>query len=139
MKSWVFVLCLSFFLGHELDAVSQAEWRLLYGFRDWPPHVAETWFVLLHVPLLAIVFGLCWHRHRATREYSRRLLASFTLLHAGLHYNLRNHPLNDFDSLPSQALIGASALLGALYWVCCIRASESPHTDHHPQAGAKDL
>ena len=126
MKPWLFVLCLSFFLGHELDAVSQAEWRLLYGFRDLPPLLAERWFVLLHVPLLAIVLGLCWCRHRATREYSRQLLASFMLLHAGLHYHLRDHPLNSFDSLSSQALIGGSALWGTLYGLYCIRTSRIP-------------
>ena len=71
MKPWLFVLCLSFFLGHELDAVSQAEWRLLYGFRDLPPLLAERWFVLLHVPLLAIVLGLCWCRHRVKRQCGR--------------------------------------------------------------------
>lgn len=122
MKAWVLMLCVSFFLGHELDAVRQAEWRLLYGFRDLPPHVAEAWFMLLHVPLLALVLGLCWHRHRATREYSRRLLTGFTLVHAGLHYHLRDHPLNSFDSLLSQALIGGSALLGAIYWICTLKA-----------------
>lgn len=115
MKAWVFMLCLSFFLGHELDAVSQAEWRLLYGLRDLPPPMAESWFVLLHVPLLAAVFGLCWHRNRATRECSRLLLAGFTVVHAGLHYHLREHPLNSFDSPLSQALIGGSACLGAIY------------------------
>lgn len=122
MKSWLFVVCLSFFLGHELDAVSQAEWRLLYGFRDLPSHVAEPWFVLLHVPLLAVVLGLCWHRRRAIRAYSRLLLAGFTLVHAGLHYHLRDHPLSTFDSPSSQALIAGSALLGALYCLACLCA-----------------
>ena len=37
------------------------------------------------------------------------------LVHAGLHYHLRNDPLNTFNSVLSLGLIYGGAVLGLLY------------------------
>ncbi|MES2821119.1 MAG: DUF6713 family protein [Pseudomonadota bacterium] len=125
MNNLIFILCFSFFVGHELDAVTQAEWRLLYGFRHLEQRVAEPLFVLSHVPLLALLLWLNGHHNRKIREGSRWLLAGFTLVHAGLHYNLRDHPLYTFDSLTSQSLIFGCGLLGALYLLQLLRGTDA--------------
>ncbi|MBD9485446.1 hypothetical protein IB229_20905 [Pseudomonas sp. PDM14] len=115
MKNTLFTLCFSSFIGHELDAVSQAEWRLLYGLRDLPDAVAEPLFVALHVPLFALLIALAWAEHTKLRERTRLLLAGFSVFHAGLHHALRHHPLYTFDSPLSQALIFGCGLLGLAY------------------------
>lgn len=115
MKNLLFILCFSFFVGHELDAITQAEWQLLYGFRDMASAVAEPLFVGLHVPLFALLIALAWSDRAPIRERSRLLLAGFTVIHAGLHHALRHHLLYSFDSVLSQALIIGCGLLGLAY------------------------
>lgn len=127
MKNLVFITCLSLFFGHELDAVSQAEWRLLYGLRELQADSARELFVALHVPLLGLVLWLGWHPARRWRESSRRLLAGFAVVHAGLHFNLRLHPLYSFDSVLSQLLIFGCAAVAALYLLLTLMDRHSTH------------
>lgn len=115
MKNLLFILCFSFFVGHELDAVTQAEWQLLYGFRDLDQAIAEPLFVGLHVPMFALLMALAWSDRTPIREGSRLLLAGFAVIHTGLHHALRQHPLYSFDSVLSQALIIGCGLLGLAY------------------------
>lgn len=46
------------------------------------------------------------------------------VLHAGLHWNLRDHPLSTFTSLLSLSLIYGAGLLGFVYVIF------SPHYFH---------
>lgn len=117
MKETLWMLCLALFAGHELDAVAQSEWRLLYGLRHLDPALGQALFIALHVPLVAALIGLTGHSRPAVRRNSRRLLAGFAVVHAGLHVNLREHPLYLFDSPLSQALIFACAGAGLLYLI----------------------
>ncbi|BCQ61382.1 hypothetical protein PBOI14_31320 [Pseudomonas sp. Boi14] len=43
MKNTLWRLCIGLFAGHELDAVAQREWRLLYGVRE----LARQWLAAL--------------------------------------------------------------------------------------------
>ncbi|WP_047303717.1 DUF6713 family protein [Pseudomonas fluorescens] len=117
MKETLWMLCLALFAGHELDAVAQSEWRLLYGLRHLDPTLGQALFIALHMPLVAALIGLTGHSRRAVRRNSRRLLAGFAVVHARLHFNLREHPLHLFDSPLSQALIFACAGTGLLYLI----------------------
>ena len=45
---------------HELDAVSQSEWRLLYILRTMPDAQGAFWFVALHVPLFAALLWIAY-------------------------------------------------------------------------------
>ncbi len=92
-------------VSHELDAVAQHEWRLLYVLRSLPESIAQDAFVLLHVPLVAVLAWLGWHREPAVRAGSRLALAAFTIVHAGLHWRLSDDPLYTFHSATSVALI----------------------------------
>ena len=51
----LFFIGLSLLLCHELDAVAQAEWRLLPVLRTLTDASAYPIFVWLHVPLFALV------------------------------------------------------------------------------------
>ncbi|MGC5700825.1 hypothetical protein J4P02_11565 [Pseudomonas sp. NFXW11] len=128
MKPAVWMLCLALFAGHELDAVVQAEWRLLYGLRALDPALGRDLFIALHVPLCALLLWLCSHPRDAVRHSSQRLLAGFAVVHAGLHFNLRQQPLYLFDSLLSQTLIFACAAAGLLFLL--LDLGQRPGTRH---------
>ncbi len=117
MKTILFYLGLSTLFTHELDAVSQSEWRLLYILRDLPEEISKNTFVALHVPLFAIIFWLVFNENINTKKWSRIILAAFFVIHAGLHKNLENHPLYTFNSPLSQGLIFGAGLFGLLYLV----------------------
>jgi hypothetical protein len=44
-------LMLALLFTHELDAMTQSEWRLLYVLRELSDAQGRWWFVALHVPL----------------------------------------------------------------------------------------
>jgi len=58
MRNLLFQLGFSTLLAHELDAMTQAEWRLLFVLRRLPDLLAHNLFVTLHVPAVAILLWL---------------------------------------------------------------------------------
>jgi hypothetical protein len=100
---------------HELDAVSQHEWRLLYVLRTLPEDLARHVFIGLHVPLFALLVWLTSHSQPRVREGSRIALAAFLVIHAGLHWRLSDDALYTFHDGLSQALIATAGICGALY------------------------
>ena len=58
-----FYLWVGLLFSHELDAVTQSEWRLLYFLQDLPNEKAMQVFVWLHVPLFG---GIAWLTHHRT-------------------------------------------------------------------------
>ena len=115
MKNWLFPLGFGFLATHELDAVTQSEWRLLYVLRSLPDGLAETAFVALHVPLFALMVWLCQHPLPRLREASRLALSGFLVIHVGLHLRLQSHPLYSFHDVLSQTLIFGGGACGLLY------------------------
>jgi hypothetical protein len=128
MQTFFFYTTLALFFTHELDAVQQAEWRLLYVLRSLPPESAATWFIALHVPLFVAILWLTHHRSVRTREMSRILLAAFCIVHAGLHFRLRDDQLSSFSSPLSLSLIYGAALTSAAYLLVCYVARRSPNS-----------
>ena len=117
MRNLLFKLSFSTLLAHELDAMTQAEWRLLFVLRCFPDLLARNLFITLHVPVVAILLWLTQHQSKVVQRWAKAGLASFMLLHAGLHWNLRNHPLSTFTSPLSLSLIYGAGLLGFIYVV----------------------
>jgi hypothetical protein len=115
MKEVSFRLGWALLLSHELDAVAQSEWRLLYILRGLPDAQAMAWFIALHVPLFALIFWLIGHAQPARREGAQLALAVFLVIHAGLHKRLESDPLYTFDSLLSNTLIYGAAACGIVY------------------------
>jgi hypothetical protein len=111
----VITLLISLLFTHEVDAVLQAEWRLLYVLREMPDALAAQWFVAIHVPLFVFVVGFAYHPAPNKQLVSRVAISVFSIVHAGLHFRLRNDPLNLFESTLSLALIYGAALFGASY------------------------
>ncbi|PZV10126.1 MAG: hypothetical protein DCF32_00550 [Leptolyngbya sp.] len=115
MENLLFYLGFATLMAHELDAMTQAEWRLLLVLNRLPDAIAEMAFVLVHIPLVA---GLLWITNSGNpvlRRWSRIAVAIFLVIHAGLHKRLDHSPLYTFDSDLSLGLIYGGGALGLLY------------------------
>ena len=118
-------LMLALLFTHELDAMTQFEWRLLYVLRDLSESEGRWWFVLIHVPMFWVLIALTHHAHAGVQRASRLGLAVFCIVHAGLHLRLRDDPLSNFISPLSWSLILGAAFLGCVYLAFASRSSLS--------------
>ena len=117
MKNIIFNLSFATLLTHELDAMTQSEWRLLFILRSLPEKTAPSAFVILHVPLIAALLWLTNNEFKAIKNWSRIAIAGFLVIHSGLHNLLENHPNYTFNSSLSVGLIYGGGLLGLLYLI----------------------
>lgn len=115
MAAALYYLGLACLFTHELDAVTHAEWRLLFVLRGMPDASASLIFVALHVPFF---FGLLWlsdHRREGTRRVARGIVAGLLVVHAALHLRLSSTPGYGFHGALSQALILSAGACGIAY------------------------
>ena len=117
IQNALFNLGLATLSTHELDAVTQSEWHLLYILNNLPEQIAADTFVVLHVPLFTIIFWLGFNGNPKVREWTRIIFSLFLIIHAGLHKALENHPLYTFNSLISKCLIFGAGLIGLMYLI----------------------
>lgn len=115
MKDLLFYTSLATLLTHELDAMTQSEWRLLFVLRSLPESIASNVFVIAHVPVVALVLWLTAHKSATIGDWSRLAIALFTIIHAGLHKHLELHPAYTFTSPLSVGLIYGAGVLGFIY------------------------
>lgn len=114
---WTFMVGLSLFVLHELDAVQQQEWRFFFSWTGMSDTAAYRWFVAAHLPLM---LGLLVSLSVPAVQYG---LAGFLIFHAILHTLMRNHPLIHFNSLFSRVWIYGGALFGILFLLMAISNS----------------
>ena len=119
MKNLIFYLGFATIITHELDAMTQSEWKLLFILRSLPEETAPLAFVILHVPLIAALLWLTNNQSQLIKNWSRIALAAFLMIHSGLHKLLENSPNYTFNSSLSLGLIYGGGLLGLFYliWV----------------------
>ena len=110
-----FYLGLGTLLTHELDAISNHEWRLLPILRSLPDVLAMNTFILLHVPLIAVLLALVSSTNKQLRTRSRLGVSLFLIIHAGLHLWFMGNPRYEFASTVSNVLIFSGALFGGLH------------------------
>lgn len=120
LKTWLFYLGFATLATHELDAMTQSEWRVLWLLRELPDPLARELFVLLHVPLLALLLWLTFHSQSRIRDGSRLALAGFLVVHVGLHLGSQGHPAYSFFSPLSLGLIHGGGLLGLGYLLATV-------------------
>lgn len=123
LKTWLFYLGFATLTTHELDAMTQSEWRVLWLLRELPDPFARDLFVLLHVPLLALLLWLTFHPQARIRDGSRLALSGFLVVHVGLHLSLQAHPAYSFFSPLSLGLIYGGGLLGLGYLLATVATS----------------
>ena len=113
----LFYVALALLFTHEMDAVEHSEWQVLFMLRSMPREAAYPWFVALHVPLYAGMLWLSHHARPVVRDRARLAISAFLVVHAGLHFRLRDAPAYEFEGALSNALIAGAAVFGAGYLV----------------------
>ena len=116
MKNVLFYLGIGLLFTHELDAMPNHEWRVLPLTSFLSDDVGELTFVLMHIPIFALVIGFIASLNRTVRERARTLTSGFLILHAGLHWLFSSHPEYEFSGLLSNGLIYGAAVCGVLYF-----------------------
>jgi hypothetical protein len=121
-------LMLAVLFTHELDAMTQSEWRLLYVLRSLSDEHGRWWFVAIHIPLFWMLIALTHHASTHVQHASRIGVAVFCIIHALLHWRLASDPLSTFSSPLSWILILGAAALGTAYLGMAARTAKAhPH------------
>lgn len=128
MAAALYYLGLACLFTHELDAVTHAEWRLLFGLRSLPDATASPLFVGLHVPLFFLILWLSHSSRDAIRSATRTIVAGFLVVHAVLHFSLSSTPDYDFNGALSRALIVSAAVCGVAYFIVRRSQPAAPST-----------
>ena len=115
MKNVFFYLGLGTLFTHELDAISNHEWRLLPILRSLPDDLALNTFVLLHFPLFVVLLALVSSPNYQLRNQSRLGVSIFLIIHAGLHLWFMKDSDYEFVSTVSNVLIFGGAVFGGLH------------------------
>ncbi len=113
-ENLLFTLGLALFFSHELDAVRQQEWRLLFVLRHMPEDTAARAFIAIHVPFFLVLL-IATEASSEPRFWSRAAISAFLVIHAGLHWSLRHRAECDFNSGLSRGLIYGAAFVGVLH------------------------
>lgn len=115
MEEFIFYFGVGLFFTHELDAMLNHEWRVL-PLTSWlKEDVGKTVFVLIHVPLFAVLVALISSADENVRDRTLFWLSVFFVIHGVLHAAFKIHKKYEFDSLQSNFLIFGSAICGFLY------------------------
>jgi hypothetical protein len=114
LENLLFNLGLALLFTHELDAVRQHEWRLLFVLRQMPEDIAARAFVAIHVPLFLVLL-IVTQASGELQFWSRAFISAFLVVHAGLHWSLRHRTACNFNSGLSRGLIYGAAFVGLLH------------------------
>lgn len=115
VKELVFYVGVGLFFTHELDAMLNHEWRVL-PLTSWlTEDVGRTAFVLMHVPLFAVLVALISSTNEIIRNRTWFWLSVFLAIHGLLHAAFTGHERYEFGSLQSNFLIFGAAICGLLY------------------------
>lgn len=115
MKNIVFYLGMGTLFTHELDAMPNHEWRVL-PLTSWLSNeVGMMVFVIIHIPLFALLISLVSSANDKIRIRSRLSIGAFLIIHSVLHALFMNHIAYEFSSRLSNILIFGGAFLGLVY------------------------
>lgn len=115
LRGFIYYLGLAALFTHELDAVLNFEWRLLYHLRTLPDVTASSYFVALHLPLFFGFFYFGHHPNAKIKNTFRALVAWFLIIHSLLHFRLSGHDAYLFAGFLSNSYIYLAATMGLLY------------------------
>lgn len=115
MQEFIFYFGVGLFFTHELDAMLNNEWRV-FPLTSWLKEVVgRTVFVLMHVPLFAVLVALISSTDETIRNRTLFWLSAFFVFHGVLHAAFTIHKKYEFGSLQSNFLIFGAAICGLLY------------------------
>lgn len=111
----VFCAGLAFLVAHELDAIHRHEWRMFPFIARLDDRTGYRVFVLLHIPLLVLIFWLMFHPPGTVRFWFQVVMDVFFVVHSGLHYLLRKHEHNEFSEGFSKQIVALTAAAGLIH------------------------
>lgn len=117
MINQIFYLGVGLLFTHELDAMINHEWRVLFLISWLPEDVAQTVFILMHIPLFAVLVGLISSQNQITRRRTQFGVSAFLAIHGVLHAAFIIHERYEFDALLSNVLIYSGSICGILFLV----------------------
>jgi len=112
---FIFFLALATLLAHELDAIEKREWRLFAFFRKMDDGTARRLFILLHIPVVAVLLWLVAAPNEGIRFWSMLALDLFMIVHAVLHRLLSGGKDYEFNTRDSELLIYGAGVLAAVH------------------------
>ena len=93
------------------------EWRLMPIIRTLSDEMGMMVFVIVHIPIFAVLIALVSSKNSKTRRLTRIGIGLFLVLHGLLHVLFRDHPAYEFSSMYSNILIFAGSFMGIVYLV----------------------
>ncbi len=122
--SWIrliFYTGLALLATHELDAVARHEWRLLPILSGLDDETGRAAFIMLHVPLFAVLFWLVSHPDPVIERRSQLGLDAFLVLHASIHAALSGHALYEFEGWIESITVYGGAVIGIIHGILLMR------------------
>ena len=101
---------LGLLLLHEIDAICCKEWKMFVFLNKLKNEKAKIIFILLHVPLIIIIFFLIKYR----LETFFWIFNIFLIFHLLLHKIFYKHKFNNFKSIYSSVLIMTMSLIATI-------------------------
>lgn len=108
----LFIVNLSLFLLHEMDAIRQSEWRLFIVLRDMEDTKAYKVFTLIHLPLYTIILCLLFSKYQIITFW---ILDIFFIIHSLLHFFFEKHSRNGFKNNFSRLIIYPMGVIAAIH------------------------
>ena len=115
MKNIIFYLGMGTLFTHELDAMTNHEWRVLPLTSWMPDEYGALTFLLLHIPIFAVLIALVASRNEKIRFRSKIGISVFLIVHALFHILCSGNVNYEFVTITSNILIFGGAALGLVY------------------------
>ena len=115
VKEAAFYLGMGAIFTHELDAMTNHEWRVLPLTSWMPDETGMLVFLSAHIPLFAVLVALVSSTNAVVRRRSKLTISIFLVLHGVLHVLFTSDSHYEFSSMVSSVLIFGAAILGGIY------------------------
>lgn len=108
----IFAFELALLFTHEMDAIRKQEWKMFIFLKDMADEKAYHIFMLLHIPLYAVIVSLLLSPFLHIEYY---ITDVFLVLHTLLHLGFRKHPTNKFNNNISNGIIFSAGLFAVFH------------------------
>lgn len=108
----LFLINLSLFLLHEMDAIRRSEWRLFVILKDMEDSKAYSVFTLIHLFLYVLILSLLFSEYQLIIFW---VLDVFFIIHTILHLFFERHPRNEFKNSFSRSIIYSMGFLAIIH------------------------
>jgi hypothetical protein len=115
MKNVVLYLGLALLFTHELDSMTNHEWRVLPILASLSDSMGKAVFLVGHIPIFAVIISFIASLDLRIRAKARGILCGFLVLHTFLHIVFSGNSAYEFSDLISSILIYGAGLCGLSY------------------------